>query len=399
MSNSIRLLKHECYGCTACMLSCSAKAITMKADKEGFTYPWINEKICTGCGLCERICQSKNIRKYEKPLALYAAKNRDQENRLHSSSGGIFSLLASYIEDMNGVIYGAEFDEKFLVRHKRAEKREEWERFKQSKYVQSDLRECYVSVKQDLERGIPVLFTGTPCQIEGLNRFVAGINTDKLLTCDVLCHGVPSPKIWKEWLDIVEKNSGHQISNISFRDKQSTGWHQSSLTIMGDDGNVVLTGTHNQNSFSKMYFRHLISRPSCYHCRYASWNRPSDITLGDYWGIEKKFAYFDDDKGVSLIICSTEKGHKVWKSVCDSMDFFPVDQSQCEQPSLVHATEESKDRKIFWSIYSRFGLNAVMKYFRLMPLSRFESVVVRAAHLFVRIKNNLLYSSIKRDSF
>ena len=189
---------YECCGCTACSSACPVNAIQMTADEEGFLYPLVDEKICIGCGKCEQVCQLKNDEGRSDPLFIYAAKNIDLDSRMHSSSGGMFRLLAEYMETQGGVIYGAAFDDAFRVCHQRAVCQNEWEKFCVSKYVQSDMGDCYSMVKKDLEDGLPVLFSGTPCQIEGLNRFLVDVDTDKLLICDMICYGVPSPKIWRE---------------------------------------------------------------------------------------------------------------------------------------------------------------------------------------------------------
>lgn len=376
---------YECCGCSACFSVCPVNAIQMKEDEEGFQYPHIDRIICVGCGRCEQVCQLKSKTEYNEPISIFAARNKSAENRLSGSSGGIFSLLAGYMESQGSVIYGAAFDSDFSVVHKRAAEKGEWTQFCKSKYVQSITGNIYASVKNDLEKGKPVLFTGTPCQIEGLNRYLSETDTQKLLTCDVICHGVPSPKIWHDWLDEIRKKTGKNIGRINFRDKGKTGWHHSSLTVSNPEGDVLSSGTHSDNSYSKMYFQHLIVRPSCHKCPYAGFKRAADLTLGDFWGIEKEFPDFDDDKGTSLVLCNSQKGLAVWNEVQVSTDSFTVMKSQCAQPNLLHATAESKNRRLFWKLYHRYGLNKTMKIFKVVPLKGYEKAAIKILRVFMRI--------------
>ena len=356
----------------------------MKEDQEGFLYPQIDEQACIRCGMCISVCQEKSIGDVREPINIIAAKNLNESCRMDSSSGGVFSLLAEYVESKGGVIYGADYDDNFRVYHHRGTCREEWQKFRKSKYMQSDLQDCFSEVKADLENELIVLFSGTPCQVEGLKRYLSKTNTDKLITCDVICHGVPSPKIWSEWLNETNKEIGKSFSTINFRDKSKTGWHKSSLSIYGDNGDTLLTGIHRDIPFTKMYFQHYIVRLACHKCNYASFNRVADITLGDYWGVENNYKEFDDDHGVSLVLCNTKKGLDIWRAVKDKTECFTIEKAQCRQPSLIKPNEESKNRALFWKIYRRFGLKKAMKLFKLVKLSSLDKVVVKLERGFMR---------------
>lgn len=380
---------HDCCGCTACQASCPVNAIRMVPDNEGFLYPRIDQDKCIGCGTCERVCQLKSPRDQGEPLAIFAVKNKDLDCRMKSSSGGMFSLLAEFVEKQGGVIYGAAFDNGLKVCHMRATSRNEWERFCAAKYVQSDLNDCYSQVRKDLEFGKTVLFSGTPCQVEGLIRFLGNKHTDKLITCDIVCHGVPSPAIWQDWLSIVERKKGQDAHAVNFRDKTPSGWHKSSLSLFGKDGIAFFSGTHADNTFSRLFFSHLIVRPSCHKCPYASYHRPGDLTLGDYWGIEKHLPEFDDDKGVSLVMCNSKRGRAVFESVCGQTEFVQITKEQSIQPNLVKPSDESNNRLLFWNLFHRIGLEKTIKVFKFGEISIWESLLVKIFRSLLRAAGKL----------
>ena len=224
--------KSDCCGCTACYGVCPKSAITMQEDDEGFVYPAIDPAACVQCKKCETVCPLKTPREENEPLRLMGAKNTDEDVRKNSSSGGVFSLLAGYVQAQNGVIYGAAYDESFAVRHMRAEG-EDWKAFCVSKYVQSHMDDVFSLVRKDLTDGKTVLFSGTPCQVDGLQRYLRNVKVDtaKLITCDIVCHGTPSPKIWQAYLRYVEKTGKVKVGAVSFRNKDEVGWHGSTLTV------------------------------------------------------------------------------------------------------------------------------------------------------------------------
>lgn len=307
-------------------------------------------------GRCKQSCPELQERKTNKPVKYLAVKNCEYSIRLSSSSGGMFSILANYVTEKNGVVYGACFDDKFNVFHKRAEKEKEWKKFKSSKYVQSDLKEIFKEIKEDLKNGRMVLFTGTPCQVAGLKKYLCEVNTKNLITCDIVCHGTPSPKIWSEYLKYLSRKNNCKIGQVNFRDKKGFGWHDSRLTILDDKGNVILKEKQNENYFFLMFFNHLILRPSCYVCNYANFNRPSDITLGDYWGIEKYHPEFDDDKGVSLVLINSENGLRIWNEVKNNVEFLEISENESKQPNLENPSKLPENRDAFWNAYEKFGL-------------------------------------------
>lgn len=276
----------------------------MKEDKEGFLYPAVDNSSCIDCGLCERVCPVINQNEPKKPIVTLAAVNSDKSVRLASSSGGIFTLLAERTIDNGGVVFGAAFDENWDVRHICVDNKCELPKLRGSKYVQSIIGNCYKEAKRHLSAGMEVLFSGTPCQIAGLKRFLQK-DYENLKTVDVVCHGTPSPLAWRKYLDEVSsKYNIVQITDIQFRDK-TEGWKNFSLLIKYKDKEGVektFRETLNENIFMRCFLSNLCLRPSCYSCPARNGKSGSDITLADLWGAENICPGLDDDKGVSLVL-------------------------------------------------------------------------------------------------
>lgn len=375
--------KEKCCGCTACMNICPNGAIQMCSDMEGFKYPVIDDSKCVNCNACVRVCAYKNKNEnYSMPVEIVAAKNKDNSVRASSSSGGVFSSLFKYVIENDGAVYGAQFDEQFVVKHARATTIEECETFKGAKYVQSDMNDIYTLVKNDLSQDKQVLFSGTPCQIAGLKSFLKNRNTDALITCDIICHGVPSPLIWKEYLNVVK--SKNKIVGVTFRDK-SNGWHHSELRIDREDGTYI-SENHSENVFSTLYFNSYIVRPSCAVCPYARIERVGDITIGDFWGIENSIPEFDDDKGTSLVLANTDKGMAILKKIMPDLEIRTTDYQHCLQPNLKAPSKLSGDREKVWRKYYTKGFRSVMKNYT--PYGNQCIDIILKKYLF-KIKNRL----------
>lgn len=378
--------KEECYGCKACYFICPVHAIEMNEDEEGFLYPKINEKLCVSCGKCKKVCDKQIAKNKQEPLQYFAVKNKDLESRQTSSSGGAFSLLAKYVENNNGAIYGVGFGEDFKIEHKRALKYEEWKEFKGSKYMQSDLKETYREVEEDLKEKRKVLFTGTPCQIDGLNKYLGNIDKENLITCDCVCHGVPSPKIWKKYIKYIMKKYKTNVDKISFRDKNGTGWHNNTITVKDKLGNNILKEKMDENFFCLLFFNHYILRPSCYKCKYANFNRVGDITLGDFWGIEKKYPEFDDDKGVSLVLINSSKGMNVWNEIKRDTDYKAVEKEDCIQPNLCQPSYRPENRDFFWEKSKKWGIIFAGKRVGCMNKNKIDKFLILMDRVFDKIK-------------
>lgn len=339
--------KENCCGCNACGDICPKQAISFKNDNEGFWYPEVDMQKCIDCSLCEKICPCLNEKETHKPLEVYAAVNPDEEIRMKSSSGGVFWMLVEHTIGDGGVVFGAAFDDnEWMVCHSLAESLEEAKKFRGSKYVQSRVNGCYKEVQDALKLGRKVLFSGTACQIAALKEYLRK-DHDNLLTVDVVCHGVPSPGIWNEYIKTL--SSTKTIKNINFRDKRS-GWRNYDFSVQFSDGSE-LKESHNKNLYMIGFLHDLYLRPSCHSCKFKACRCGSDITLGDFWGIGKVVPELDDDRGVSIVLINTFKG----KGVINSLP-FSYKEVNCEDaikgnPCISIATPENRWRSEFMAKY------------------------------------------------
>lgn len=349
----------------------------MQEDKEGFLYPEVNTSLCVDCGICEKVCPVINRGKEQNPLQVFAAKNKDEKIRIESSSGGIFSLLAEKIINEGGVVFGARFNENWEVIHDYTDSVDGLSAFRGSKYVQSRIGDTYRQAEKFLREGREVLFSGTPCQIKGLKLFLRK-KYDNLLTVDLVCHGVPSPGIWKQYLDEIVRNPDRRegrgkntvlpsskdmpdISGISFRDKQ-LGWKKFSFVVRkksavkADKNSVLLSDIHHQNPFMKAFLANVILRPSCYECKAKDGTSGSDITIADFWGVQHIMPDFDDDKGVGLVLINTEKGIGTFRSL--DVECGPVELEAAKRYNAglnAHAFMHPK-REEFFNIVDSVGV-------------------------------------------
>lgn len=304
--------KSECTGCTACKSICPQKCIKMRRDEEGFLYPEIDKEKCVNCGLCEKVCPVKNTKKIEKKQQAYVFQNSDDEVRRESTSGGAFTAIAEYVIQKNGVVFGVQFDENFKVVHGKAETIEDLVKFRNSKYVQSEVGNAFEEVKQYLENGRMVCFSGTSCHIEGLKNFLRK-DYENLILVDVVCRAVPSPLIWEKYLELKKKENS-DIKNIRFRDK-FYGYKYSNFVIFNQEDKVTYHRGVESDPYLRAFFSNICDRPACYDCKFKKLERESDITIWDCFNVEKYDSRLDDDKGTSRILANSEKGQKVMKEL------------------------------------------------------------------------------------
>lgn len=307
--------KHDCCGCEACAQRCPRQCIAMRVDHEGFLYPEVDVSHCINCGLCEKVCPQLNVKKEDTSLQIVAAKAKDSEVQMHSSSGGLFSLLAEQTLQENGVVFGARFDNVWQVVHDCTETIEGLAPFRKSKYVQSRIGDAFRKAESYLKAGRKVLFTGTPCQINGLRLFLRK-DYENLLAVDIACHGVPSPKVWSRFLkEYVSDELLQHVAGVDFRDK-TDGWedYRFTVTIEDDGKQTKLSEKAGQNIFMRAFLSHLIMRPSCEYCR-AKEGHLSDLTIGDFWGIAQSLPQFYDKRGVSVVVVRSLKGAKALENL------------------------------------------------------------------------------------
>lgn len=316
--------KSMCVGCEACKNTCPRNAIIMVEDKEGFCYPHINQEFCSNCGLCENTCPMLHPKTEDKSLPkAYAAYNNEKEIRMQSSSGGIFTEIAKIILKNNGVVFGAVFDKEFNVVHDEIIVEKDLRKIRGSKYVQSQIDDNYKKARYYLEKGIEVLFTGTPCQIEGLYSFLRK-DYENLYTQDIICHGVPSKKVWRKYLKHRrEIDNGEILENINFRNKENKGWSHYEVSFKYKDKEVNIG--HNKDLYMKLFLKDVVLRPSCYNCKFKKKHRKSDITLADFWGINNVLPNMNDENGTSLVIVNSNKGSKLFKRIAKKITYEEVD--------------------------------------------------------------------------
>lgn len=354
--------KSRCSGCHACFLACPQKCIRLVADEEGFLYPQVDQKECSSCNLCEKVCPILNphsISKETKPLA-YAVKNTDEYIRERSSSGGVFTAMAEYIIEQGGLVFGAAFDDDFNVVHIRVDKKEDLEKLRGSKYVQSKIGYTYQEAKEALLSGKPVLFTGTPCQIGGLKAFLKK-DYEKLYTQDLICHGVPSPLAWKKYLEYLKNKYSTEVKYVSFRNKEKS-WKKYSIFIRFENGQELME-PFTENLYMQAFLKNFSLRPSCYDCQFKGVNRVSDITLADFWGIENTLPQMDDDKGTSLVMIHSDKGKELLEMISSKIQRQEVDAQFAiyENGSAVHSSPLPRKRDIFWKYLNKIRFDKLLK--------------------------------------
>lgn len=353
--------KSRCCGCEACRSVCPKNCISMKADKEGFVYPHVDLSQCIDCKLCEKICPVLHPVSSITVPSVYAGINNDTNIRLQSSSGGIFTLIAEQVLQKNGVVFGACFDEQWNVVHRYVETREGLSRFRGSKYVQSHIGDSFLQAKRFLEAGREVLFSGTPCQVAGLKNFLRK-PYQNLLTVDVVCHGVPGPKVWQKYLHESVCKAYHirrgssfsladKIMKINFRSKEK-GWKTYHVRIEyqnGKDDSMPAA----KNIYIQAFLSDLSLRPSCYACSAKLHHVQSDITLADFWGIERLHPEIDDDKGCGLILAHNDHALSLLKGLNCQLQEQKLDEVIAFNPSIIHSVKEPVNRNFFYMMLDK----------------------------------------------
>lgn len=347
--------KQLCCGCSACVSVCPKNCISLVEDEEGFLYPKVDKTNCINCNLCESVCQFVRTSDKHIPKKVYAAKNLNEQERLNSSSGGIFILLAREIILKGGVVFGVKFDENFDAIHTYAESFDELKAFQGSKYVQSRIGNTYLKVRDFLKEGRNVLFSGTGCQILGLKKFLQK-DYDNLFTVEIVCHGVPSPKVWKGYLNGLGLKD---VSEFSFRNKSSS-WKNYHIEAKDKNNNIIFRELSKTNIYIKGFLNNIYLRPSCFNCA-ARQSSGSDIILGDFWGISNFLPAFDDDKGVSLVLINSPKAEEIYNSLQIESIETEYLYALKGNPVLEISVKKTKKHEKFWRYYNKQKLNNAIK--------------------------------------
>ena len=380
--------KAECCGCTACASICPNDAIAMESDTLGFKYPKVDLDRCISCGLCVKVCAFND--NYDKSLNLkkpeiYAARHKDIHEIETSRSGAVFIAISDYILENGGIVYGVGYKDHFKVAHKRATTKEERNEFKGSKYVQSDLDGIFRQVKEDLKKSYTVLFSGTPCQTAGLNSYIGKKLRENLVLVDIVCHGVPSPNIWRDYIVYIEKKYKSKVVKVNFRDKSRIGWAGHIESFVFENGNKI-----ESKIYTDLFYKNIMLRPSCGNCHYTNFKRPSDITLADFWGWEKTDKDINaDNKGVSLCVLNTQKGFNIFNLIKVHINVVPVQIKDCLQPNLLHPTPLHPNSKKFEKHYLSTDFENLIEYnFNKGVYYMFRNLISRVERKFSCFMNN-----------
>lgn len=362
--NSIsKLPKEDCCGCTACYSVCGKHAISMERDEQGFVYPKVDEKLCSQCGLCSKVCPGLSP-KAKKPIRAYGVKHKVLEEQISSTSGGFAAALAENVIEQGGVVYGVVYKDVKFVQTCRIDRKEDLWRLKGSKYVQTEIGETFSQVLSDLKAQKAVAYFGTSCHIDGLQNYlqIKKADTSSLVTVDLICHGVPSPMLFEQYIDFLSRRK--PVSRFYFRTK-AVGWGFGSKTyspsVRYTDGEKVCS-TPRSLAFLQLFFSNNCLRPHCYQCPYAGKGRVADFTIADFWGLSFLHPDKFDKNGVSLVLTNTEKTERILKAM-DNIDSFEttIENANMKQANQRHPSPKASTYNEFWAVYQRGGIEGILK--------------------------------------
>jgi len=378
-----------CTGCHACYAICPVDAISMVPNIEGFLYPYINNDLCIDCGKCVLVCPINRISiKYgeiNKKTSAYACINKDNQIRLESSSGGMFTLFSQEIIKRKGIVFGARFDTEFSVVHDYTNRIDDLGEFRGSKYVQSKIGQTFKEAKELLDQGKNVLFSGTPCQIAGLLSFLPK-EYENLLCIDLICHGVPSPFLWNEYIKYRKQEAQSNIKNVSFR-KKNKGWKKYSLSIDFENGKEYIENVYN-DKYMNLFLSDVCLRESCYNCKFKTINRDADITLADFWAVDKIYPDMFDDKGISLVLVHSEKGQQIFNLLKKYFNYriVSIDQAIYSNRSMVSSAMRPEGRSSFYHDLQNYDIR---KIFRKYTYSSFSKICKKIRNKITKYLNIL----------
>ncbi len=361
--------KTDCCGCSACEQICPKRAIQMKQDKEGFYYPCVDRQTCVDCHLCEKVCPVKHPAvQTELTREVYICQNRETEIRKDSTSGGAFSAIAKYVLDKGGVVFGAAFDNNFCVVHSAVETYDDLKMLRGSKYVQSNPGNAFSMVKKLLNEGRLVCYSGTPCQIEGLNAFLQR-SYDNLILVDLVCYSISSPLVWKQYLRLLEKEKKiilQQVGKVKFRDKNPYGYEYTRMTFYDMSGNVCYSSGPESNEMLRSFVSNTSTRPSCYKCKFKKTKRVSDFTIWDCYNIYQYDKKMDDNLGSSHVMVHTQKGKEILNQIAS--DYLKVKKANLEfainsEPAMTQCASPGEHRREFFAMLAKNNSGEALKQF------------------------------------
>ena len=366
--------KIQCCGCNACGDVCAKHAISFNTDIEGFWYPEVNKDLCTECGLCEKVCPilqpADKIKRYIE-ARVFAAYTMDDEIRTDSTSGGIHSMLAKVMYEKNAYVGGAVFNEDHTVSQIIDDDPIRLSEIRSSKYLQSDASGVYKDIKQKLREGHEVFFCGCPCQIHALYNYLGNKEFDNLTTCDFICRGVNSPKVFLKYMEMLEKQYGAKATKIKFKNKK-WGWHRFSMRVNFANGKEYCKDRYHDLFFIGYLLAGNFTRPSCYKCNFKGFPQKADITLADFWGIEKIDSSMDQDRGTSLVMVNSDKGMVLFEAIKEKITWreFSMQEAKIGNPAMYASLSSAKpNRKAFFTDLDKLPFDIVAKRYFPKPLS------------------------------
>lgn len=372
--------KAKCCGCTACANKCPKAAISMIPDEEGFLYPVIDESLCIDCGLCNKVCPvEQEIECGTECIESYILRTKVNEILVNSTSGGFVTPLANYILSHNGIVCAASYDENFDVKHilvNSAEKHS-LEQIRGSKYVQSSLQDCFKKIKKYLVQDKMVCFVGTTCQVNGLKAFL-GKDYKQLITVDLVCKGIPSPKLWRKYLDYQKTIYHSEIHRIIFRNK-TYGYHSGTMKICFANGKTYLRSGR-VDYMLKSFYEEIASRPICYQCPFKTLKRCSDYTIYDCWHAAQLIpGLIDDDRGYTNVIVQSEKGKKVLNQIKHEYEIYPVDTKKAVELDGVMVTKSAVPHTKRLSFYVGMDTRTLPEQIqKFIPISRKDYMIEKS---------------------
>lgn len=381
--------KENCSGCTACKSICPQNAIKMEPDKKGFLYPVIDSSLCVNCGLCKSVCDFSCFKPTELSPTAYAVKHIDEDEVATSRSGAVFMSLCDFVLKNGGVVCGCELKDKTTIIHTIQDTKNGINKFKGSKYVQSNKQNCFVKCAEVLNNDKWLLFSGTGCEVHGFLSYCKAkrINMEKLITCDLVCHGAPSPLVWKAYVDEMEKRNRKLVKSVDFRDKKQHGWAAHFETFVWSDATTTTTNWTNN------FYAHTLFRESCYNCKYTTPNRKTDFTIADCWGVEKVAPEFDDNKGVSLLMVRTSKAKAIFNEMKHELHCKQIPLELVMQPQLLHPVEKGESYDLFWNLFRHNRRKCMSIFFFPSKVRLFKKKIIRCGdalqRVFLRIKEGM----------